>query len=549
MEASHRVRLHWGRLVAVTAVVVVLFAAANLALRFLRDDAVAYDDIRDHFKYGSIGSEPGGSVFSPVGGLLPPAKIFAALPTLCADKINGGYEDFGLISQEGHRYPIGISERRRFGTDFVGVNCSICHTGTYRAKPGEEQYIAHDGAEITKDGRHIVLGMPGNRLELQRLFQFVIACSLDDRFTPDNVLAVIEAAEGPLGPLDEYLYRTEIIPRSRRTTKSMNDGVKRIMGDEVTAWGAGRVDTFNPYKSAQFNWPLDRLPLAELNGASDYPSLWNQRPRLGMQLHWDGNNRSLNERNLSAALGAGVTPVTVDHDSINRIKKWAMDLPPPKYPFPIDAARAAKGASVYARYCADCHGDSHFRDAKSKPTEFKWLGKVTPLAELGTDPYRLRSYTWQFSENQYTLYPASASATDIACDSPDDLPRGDYQFKCFRKSEGYSNQPLDGIWIKAPYLHNGSVPTMRDLLEPHERRPAKFYRGYDVYDTTKLGFVHDVPVDTILVGGHKRTKQMSLYDTSPSFLGNSNWGHEGPAFGTELSDDEKDAIVEYMKTF
>jgi mono/diheme cytochrome c family protein len=522
----------------VTSVVVGLFAAGNLAVRFLRDVPVAYDDIRDHFKYGSIGSEPGGDIFSPVGGLLPPAKIFAALPAICPDRISGGYEDFGLLYEKGHAHPIGVSERRRFGVEFVGVNCALCHTGTYRANPDDE--------------RHVVLGMPANRLELQRLFQFVIACSLDDRFTPERVLSAIETAEGPLGLLDEILYRTQVIPRSRRTTASMNDGVALLMSDRVTAWGAGRVDTFNPYKAAQFDWQLGRLPLEELNGASDYPSLWNQRPRLGMQLHWDGNNRSLNERNLSAALGAGVTPVTVDHANINRIKGWAMDLPPPKYPFSIDAARASKGEALYTRICANCHGDHRFREGSKAGvawTQFRWLGQVTPLDAIGTDPYRWRSYTFQFSENQYTLYPASAASVDLPCDSADDLPRGDYQFKCFRKTDGYANQPLDGIWLKAPYLHNGSVPTLRDLLEPHERRPAKFYRGYDVYDPIKLGFVSNVAVDTILVGGRPRSKQLPLYDTSSSLLGNGNWGHEGPRYGTDLRDDEKDAIVEYMKMF
>ena len=84
----------------------------------------------------------------------------------------------------------------------------------------------------------------------------------------------------------------------------------------------GRVDTFNPYKLVQLRccstaYP-DELPLA----ASDFPSIFNQRPREGMHLHWDGNNSSLAERNLSAALGAGVTPETVDHAAIQRVAAW-----------------------------------------------------------------------------------------------------------------------------------------------------------------------------------------------------------------------------------
>ena len=71
----------------------------------------------------------------------------------------------------------------------------------------------------------------------------------------------------------------------------------------------------------------ESLPAEELNGSSDYPSIWMQRPREGMNLHWDGNNSSVSERNLSAALGAGVTPVTVDHASLARVRNWLGEHP------------------------------------------------------------------------------------------------------------------------------------------------------------------------------------------------------------------------------
>jgi hypothetical protein len=124
-----------------------------------------------------------------------------------------------------------------------------------------------------------------------------------------------------------------------------------------------------------------------------------------------------------------------------------------------------------------------------------------------------------FASNQYGLYP----------DSP-------YRFTHFRKTNGYANHPLDGIWLRAPYLHNGSVPTLRDLLEPPALRPRVFYRGYDLYDSQKVGFVSDVP--------RAGVQAFTLYDTSVP--GNSNAGH---LYGTTLSDDEKRAIVEYLKTF
>ena len=76
-------------------------------------------------------------------------------------------------------------------------------------------------------------------------------------------------------------------------------------------WGPGRVDTFNAAKIL-FNFPLDQLPEHEKNGPSDFPSIWLQQPRKGKQLHWDGNNTVVEERNKSAAFGTGTTPPTID---------------------------------------------------------------------------------------------------------------------------------------------------------------------------------------------------------------------------------------------
>jgi hypothetical protein len=99
--------------------------------------------------------------------------------------------------------------------------------------------------------------------------------------------------------------------------------------------------------------------------------------------------------------------------------------------------------------------------------------------------------------------------------------------------------PLDGLWLRAPYLHNGSVPNVRALLEPASARPAKFWRGNDVFDRRNLGFVSDVPTE-----GNRR---FFLFDTSRP--GNFNGGHEGARYGTELPAADKDALVEYLKTF
>jgi mono/diheme cytochrome c family protein len=106
-----------------------------------------------------------------------------------------------------------------------------------------------------------------------------------------------------------------------------------------------------------------------------------------MQLHWDGNNTSVDERNLSAALGAGVTPLTVDHAGIKRVRDWIWTLKPPPYPFAIDQARAAAGKPLYAQYCQSCHAGEGFRNGEVR--DAPQVGKVVPLASIGTDPSRL----------------------------------------------------------------------------------------------------------------------------------------------------------------
>ncbi|HEY6363089.1 MAG TPA: hypothetical protein VIX63_18420 [Vicinamibacterales bacterium] len=486
------------------ALVIVAVIVAGLAIWVLSsvwtDRPVTYEAITDHFKYGSIGSEPGVSLLRPVGGVLPPYQVFLALPSICREKLPGGYASLGFVFEPGRDLPIGISRRRRIGLDNVGLNCAVCHTGTVRDTP--------DAAP------RIILGMPAHQLDLQAFVEFVIGCTLDNRLTADAVRG--RTAPDTPSAFERLLTRFGLINRLKLQTLDLNNRIAPVLAGSVPRWGRGRVDTFNPYKSIQFNWPLDQLPPSELIGASDFPSLWNQAPRDGLQLHWDGDNDSVDERNLSAGLGAGITPATVDHAGLKRVRDWIWTLPPPPYPYDVDAALAARGAAVYQQECLACHGDHRFKDGIKSGDQ---LGRVVDADQIGTDRHRLNSYTPTFAANQYSLFP----------DSP-------YRFKRFRKTNGYANHPLDGIWARAPYLHNGSVPTLLDLLELPDNRPATFFRGYDLYDRVRVGFVSTEPA----AGG----RRFFRYDTTVP--GNFNSGH---LYGTQLSADDKRAVVEYLKTF
>jgi len=469
----------------------------------LGDRPVTYDDIREHFKYGSIGSEPGISLLWPMGGVLPPYAVFTALPSICPEKLPGGYASLGFVFEPGHDLPIGVSRRHRLGIDHVGLNCAVCHTSTVRDREGATP--------------RVVLGMPAAGLDLQNFLRFVTDCSLDNRLTAEAVLGHIRQMRDPPSMFERMAIRWfGLVNRIKLETLERRNRLAAFLDGRVPQWGRGRVDTFNPYKALQFNWRLDQLPHDELIGAADYPSLWNQKPREGMHLHWDGDNDSVDERNLSAALGAGVTPVTVDHAGLKRVRDWIWTLPPPAYPYPIDRALAARGAVLYRQHCLECHADHRFRDGI---VEGRKVGTIEDIDAIGTDRHRLDSYTYVFAANQYALYPDSQ-----------------YRFTHFRKTRGYANQPLDGIWLRAPYLHNGSVPTVRALLDAPGQRPKTFYRGNDVFDQQGLGFVSTERE----AGG----RVFFEYDTTVP--GNSNSGH---VYGTTLTPADKEGIVEYLKTF
>jgi hypothetical protein len=463
---------------------ILLAVAIAVLVPLISNNPVKYSDINDHFKYGSIGSEPARGIPYWIWKVLP--QMF---PEYLPENGKGGYASLGFIYEQGKEFPVGFSQRRVF-VNRVGLNCAVCHTGTLREKP---------------DSPHqVITAMPANVVNLQGYIQFLSKVAQDSRFVPDEMLPQIEAIGGHLNPIQKLIYRYVAIPMTRDALSIQSDRLSFL--NRQPQWGPGRVDTFNPYKTLQFNFPMDQLPEKELIGTADFPSVWNQKPREGLQLHWDGDNTSVDERNLSAGLGAGITPTSVDRAGLKRVADWLWELPPPAYPYEINADLAAKGQPIFENSCASCHTFGGDR-----------VGKVIPIAEIGTDPYRLNSYTDELLANQNTLFAGYPE-----------------RFKHFRKTNGYANMPLDGIWLRGPYLHNGSVPTLRDLLETPENRPKVFYRGNDLFDQKNVGFVSNVAQE-----GDKK-----YFKFDAQLLGNSNTGH---LYGTQLSVEDKNALVEYLK--
>ncbi|HRF04352.1 cytochrome c [Accumulibacter sp.] len=504
MHENEAAKSPWKRrfiILFIITVVLPVLTGVWLWQRFGGDVPVEYASPTEHFKYGSTGGE------HEMGF---PYWIWRVLPDVCPQYLPGkGYQSLGMIFEKNpdgrdRQLPIGTSQRRYQGIDRVFVNCAVCHTSTVRAAADQPPTI--------------VLGMPAATFNMKGFEEFFFRCAADPKFSKEFILPEIERQGGQLDLLDRYVVYPLAIAIMRDRVLALAGRFDWVFKQHE--WGPGRVDTFNSAKVI-FNFPMAHLDPDEFDAPADFPSLWRQRQRKEpheMQLHWDGNNTTVEERNKSAAFGTGTTPPTIDIERISRVEDWILDVSPPSFSqfFPVDAELALRGAPIYQAYCANCHG------ASGSDFSGELVGKVTPLAEIGTDRRRLDSYSYTLAVNQATLYAGYP-----------------WRFTHFRKTHGYANMPLDGIWLRAPYLHNGSVPSLRDLLEPAAARPATFYRGNDVYDPVKVGFVSDQ--------AQRKGQPFFLLDTAVP--GNGNGGHEGKAYGTELSADEKTALVEFMKTF
>ena len=478
MSSSETQPKSWKKLLIILAIVLSLFISAIAVTGWYslarRTPLTTYDTPEDHFKYASIGTEA-------VNGI--PYWIWVVLPRLFPEKLpgSGGYTSLGLTWEEGREMPVGLT-KESIGIARVGMNCAICHVGTVRETP------------LSKPS--FILAAPSTKFDVQRYAQFFFDCANDPRFTPEFILPEIEYNHH-LSLLESAFYRYIIIPRTKKAFLKQEEAFQWMNNRPAT--GSGRTD-MNPLKIQLLNLPDDGSV-----GSTDIMAIWNQKVREGFYYHSDGINPDLTEVVLSGALGTGTTPKEINLASLEPIQKWLQELPSPAYPFAINLDLAKQGEKVFEANCSRCHGLNSGK-----------VGQVIPLPEINTDPNRANHWTQEASDgmNNYAAkYP--------------------WNFNQFRDTDGYVVPALDGIWAKAPYLHNGSVPSLKDLLTKPSDRPKQFYRGYDLYDQEKVGFISTAAA----------TDSSFLLDTT--IEGNSNRGHD---FGTDLPESEQDALVEFLKT-
>ncbi len=472
------------------AIVVVLAAVGGWIAydKLFRRDIPTYASDVEQFKYGSIGNDE-------ANGL--PYAIWRVLPRVFADKLPGGYAALGFIWEPGHdpatTAPIGFSHAR-VGFERMAINCAFCHVSVVRADANAQPVLYPGAASNTVD----VFGYQA----------FLTACANDPRFTADVLLPAIEQ-DTQLSILDALLYRFLIIPATRKAL--VQQGEQFAWADKRPAWGPGRIDPFNPVKFGMLKLPDDGTI-----GNSKMQTVWGLDARNAIRadapLHWDGLNTSIHEVVVSSALGDGMDAKGFDQQAIARLEHFLRTLAPPASPFHPDAAQVQRGQAVFAANCAECHAKGGARTLT-----------VIPLAEIGTDPHRDGMWTVA-ARDAYNNYRTGY----------------DWGFKSFKKQDGYVAETLEAIWLKGPYLHNGSVPTLADLLQPVDQRPKTFLHASTVIDKDRIGFVSPpcTPGDTKPAG--------FCFDTDETKQpGNSRAGH---TYGTALPASDKADLLAYLSS-
>jgi mono/diheme cytochrome c family protein len=327
------------------------------------------------------------------------------------------------------------------------------------------------------------------------------------------------------------------------------DQLRRFPGGPDS--GPGRVDDFRLARNVIVgNLLMGKPPTSP----TSYPTLWGS-DRVKW-LGWDGNSNSTMQRNIGTALAIGAVfdaeagTSTIPLESVYRLEVIASKVGPPRWPFgPINVKQAARGAVIYQKLCAKCHVDPDAAPAAPAGMLPDLLfdpapagaakGPADPAAVVGTDPSRAVNFAQDMVSPPGIPNPVESLAilqnvlyvgSNV---SPWQAKRllGDRD-ETWRATSKYAGRPLIATWAAAPYLHNDSVPTLWDLLQPVAKRPATFRRGGRRFDPQKVGYEEPGPGESGF-----------LFDTTKP--GNRNIGHE---YGADLGGAEKFDLLEYLKT-
>ncbi|PMV90539.1 MULTISPECIES: di-heme-cytochrome C peroxidase [unclassified Pseudomonas] len=481
--------------------------------------------------------------------------------------------------------PVGFARHQNPGSqdEFLDITCAACHTGELR----------FNGQAVRIDGGSAQHVLPSSVPTLRggSFGQALVASLVSTYYNPWKFERF---ARNVLG--EDYDTRRQQLRQDFKA--SLNMFVKVAWNDThrglyPTEEGPGRTDAFGRIANASFGDAISPDNYRVANAPVDYPQLWDMWTFDWVQ--WNGSAQQPMARNIGEALGVGATldffdangqplkgderyPSSVRLRDLHQIEQTLQRLKPPAWPEAllgaVDKPLAVKGRELFSENCAGCHVP------RSVQTNGRWVQhlKMLPVDYIGTDPgaanniadhrFDLSALQWdpaELAKLDVQLQPPPAEPLDMSklssakglayvtafvgnrayreakipeAERPEmdgfGLPIG------VRELRAYKARPLAGVWATAPFLHNGSVPSLYQLLSPQDERATTFFKGTFEYDPRHLGyrteaFTNGFKFDTRITGNHN-----SGHEFRAGKLGNG-------VIGRLLQPQERWALLEYLK--
>lgn len=461
---------------------------------------------------------------------------------------------------------------------FVTLACGACHSGQAN----------------TPQGRQVIEGAPNTQFDVRK-WRAAFGATARNFLTPDKIgtveapgetvktlISLIDSkpagffatglpgiAPAQILPVDGFLrggFKAHIVPILTKFAQgtavrgaavalqtrpggsygqSNSPGLGGFSAGQSDGSGDLIVDLLAAQKLGAGVAPADFLAasypeLPRFATVTDAPSVWRQIDRTVGQ--WDGSVLDPFWRNIAAQLPIVGVPGAVDLHNTWIVAEYLQGMPAAPYPFDVDLTLAAKGEALFRDNCADCHHARNNRRYWELQTDFNRAAVLNaPASALFLKAFAESCHDRDFTfvtAAGVTRRPCVARPAEILNDTSDTA------------HQGYVTGPLDGLWARAPYLHNGSVPTLAHLLAP-ATRPAKFLRGVIDYDTKNLGWIWHPSAQP----DYARTMlTMSVVDTSRDGLSNRGHDHDitldGKFYRLDWSSSPEDlaALIEYLKT-